>query len=323
MKNSLISIVVPIYNVEKYLNKCINSIISQTYRDIEIILVDDGSPDNCPLICDNWKEKDSRIKVIHKKNGGLSDARNAGIENAQGNYICFIDSDDYIDNTYIEELYGEIVTKNVNISQCGIKYVDDNHRIIKNIGYKNNCVLSGRKVIEDSCNEHFVENEVVWNRLYNINLFKELKFPKGKLHEDEYITYKLLYNEEKISIVSSCLYNYRQSSNSIMRSDYSLKRFEDFSEAYKEKIDYFKNKNDIIIYDMVIRSYLSNLSNIFIKIKKSIPNSQSYLRTIKKEYKDYYKYIKKSRNIGLKNKIKVSIFYFSPIIYALLKKFKS
>ena len=322
MKNSLISIVVPIYNVEKYLNECIDSIIAQTYKNIEIILVDDGSPDSCPVICDNWKEKDYRVKVIHKENGGLSDARNVGIENAKGNYICFIDSDDYVEKNYVEELYNKIVTEEVKISQCGIKYVDDNHQIIKNVGYKNNCVLPGRKVIEDSCDKHFTENEVVWNRLYDINLFKNLKFPKGKLHEDEYITYKLLYNEEKIAIVSNCLYNYRQSDNSIMRSNYSLKRFYDFLEAYKEKIDYFKNKKDIVIHDMVIKSYLSNLSNIYIKIKKSIQNPQSYLKSIKEEYKKYYKYIKRSKNIGLKNKIKVSIFYFSPYIYTLLKTFK-
>lgn len=319
MKNTLISIVVPIYNVEKYLDKCINSLIKQTYAYIEIILVDDGSIDNCPAICDKWKEKDSRIIVIHKENGGLSDARNTGIEIAKGTYICFIDSDDYVDETYVEKLYNAIEDNNVNISQCGIDYINDEHKTIKSIGYDRNCLLSGRKIIEDSCNEHYIENEVVWNRLYKTSLFETIKFPKGKLHEDEYTTYKLLYNENNIAIVPENLYKYRQSNNSIMRSKYSLKKFNDFKEAYNEKINYFKERNDIVVYDMVIRSYLSNLSNIYIKIERDIQNSKQILRQIKNEYKKYYKYTIRSSNISIKNKVKVTFFFVSPKIYTILK----
>ncbi len=319
MKNTLISIVVPIYNVEKYLDKCINSLIKQKYEYIEIILVDDGSIDNCPAICDKWKEKDSRIIVIHKENGGLSDARNTGIEIAKGTYICFVDSDDYVDETYVEKLYNAIEDNNVNISQCGIDYINDEHKIIKSIGYDINCLLSGRKIIEDSCNEHYVENEVVWNRLYKTSLFETIKFPKGKLHEDEYTTYKLLYNENNIAIVPENLYKYRQSNNSIMRSKYSLKKFNDFKEAYNEKINYFKERNDIVVYDMVIRSYLSNLSNIYIKIERDIQNSKQILRQIKNEYKKYYKYTIRSSNISIKNKVKVTFFFVSPKIYTILK----
>ena len=111
---SLISVIVPVYKVEPYLNKCIESIVNQTYKNLEIILVDDGSPDNCPAICDSWAEKDSRIKVIHKENGGLSDARNAGMVHATGEYIAFVDSDDYIDPEMYQSLYGVMVGRHKN-----------------------------------------------------------------------------------------------------------------------------------------------------------------------------------------------------------------
>lgn len=317
-----ISVIVPIYNVEKYLDKCINSIVLQTYKNIEILLIDDGSTDKSFYICEKWKKKDYRINVIHKSNGGLSDARNYGLNIASGEYVCFIDSDDYIEKDYIEKLYKILIKNKVRVSQCGINYINEKDKKLKQIGYKTNIVLNGREIIKDSCNKHFIENEVVWNRLYDIKIFENLRFPKGKVHEDEYITYKILYNEDKIAITAECLYNYRQSNNSIMRSNYSIKKFMDFSEAYKEKIIYFKERGDIEVYDMVIRSYLSNLSNIFIKIKKNIPNSRKYLAEIKKEYRHYFKYAINSKNISLKNKIKVSIFYCSPVLYTGLKAFK-
>ena len=317
-----ISVIVPIYNVEKYLEKCINSIVFQTYKNIEILLIDDGSTDKSSYICEEWKKRDSRINVVHKANGGLSDARNCGLNIASGEYVCFIDSDDYIENDYIEKLYKILIENKLRVSQCGINYINENDKKLKQIGYRTDIVLKGREIIKDSCDKHFIENEVVWNRLYDIKIFENLRFPKGKIHEDEYITYKILYNEDKIAITAECLYKYRQSNNSIMRSKYSIKKFRDFSEAYKEKIMYFKEREDIELYDMVIRSYLSNLSNIFIKIKKNIPNSRKYLEEIKEEYRYYFKYVINSKNLALKNKIKISIFYCSPLLYTGLKELK-
>ncbi len=322
MNKELISVIVPIYNVEKYLEKCITTIVNQTYKETEIILVDDGSTDSCPKICDNWLKKDERIKVIHKKNGGLSDARNAGIDIAKGKYICFVDSDDYLEKNYIEKLYFSLKENNTNISQCGIKYVDENNRTLKTIGYSSNCLISGRQAIIESLNEHFVENEVVWNRLYKKNIFDIIQFPVGRIHEDEYVIYKILYNEEKISIISDALYCYRQSNTSIMRSNYNLKKFKDFCDAYDEKIMYFRERNDIQIHDMVIRSYLSNLSNIYIKLSNNREIGKEVLQGIRVTYKKLYKKVTKSKNISIKNKLKVSIFYYSPKLYIWLKNIK-
>ena len=122
----LISVVVPIYNVENYIKKCVDSILSQTYKNLEIILVDDGSPDNCPQICDEYAQKDNRIKVIHKENGGLSDARNAGIDISKGKFITFIDSDDYIEKDYVEVLYNSIKENASDMAIGSHKAIYDN-----------------------------------------------------------------------------------------------------------------------------------------------------------------------------------------------------
>lgn len=129
--DKLISVIVPIYNVEKYLTKCIESIINQTYENLEIILVDDGSPDNCPIICDEYAKRDSRVKVIHKKNGGLSDARNAGLDIATGEYIMFIDSDDFVEIDMMESMMNNMIDNNVDLVVCNIKYIYDNSEKVK------------------------------------------------------------------------------------------------------------------------------------------------------------------------------------------------
>ena len=126
--NPLISVIVPVYKAEKYLDKCVQSIVNQTYKNLEIILVDDGSPDNCPEMCDEWAKKDSRIKVIHKENGGVSSARNAGLDNSFGDYIGFVDSDDFIENDFYECLYDNLVENGADISFCTFKTLDEKNR---------------------------------------------------------------------------------------------------------------------------------------------------------------------------------------------------
>ena len=149
MENQLISIIVPIYNVEKYLKQCIESIISQTYRNIEIILVDDGSPDNCGKICDEYSQKDKRIIVLHKENGGLSDARNKGIDIAKGDYLTFVDSDDFVNIDYIEKLYNSIKFNNTKLAQCGISKVDENNEIIEKLNYEKNQIKTSHEILNE------------------------------------------------------------------------------------------------------------------------------------------------------------------------------
>ena len=181
----LITIVVPIYNVEEYLNKCIETILCQTYENIEILLIDDGSTDNCGNICDLYAKKDSRVKVIHKENGGLSDARNTGIEAANGKYICFIDSDDYISPIFIETLYNLCKENNTKISQCSFNIVYDNNGKSEEAEQEVN-IYTSEEMVKNLYNEKYVETVIVCDKLYDITLFKNIKFPKGKINEDQY-----------------------------------------------------------------------------------------------------------------------------------------
>ena len=162
----LISVIVPIYNVEKYLDRCVDSIINQTYKNLEIILVDDGSPDNCPQMCDDYAKKDSRIKVVHKENGGLSDARNVGMEVATGEYVSFIDSDDYISLDFYETLLETIVDNDSDIVECGVvKFYEDNSfdKYSDDLKVTNYDTVDG---LEGLINENPFKQHV-WNKLYN------------------------------------------------------------------------------------------------------------------------------------------------------------
>ena len=196
----LITVVVPIYKVEKYLEKCIDSIIKQTYENLEIILVDDGSPDKCPQICDEYAKKDSRIKVIHKKNGGLSDARNAGIDIAKGEYITFVDSDDYIEKDYVEVLYDSIKENDSDMAIGSHKVIYENGTILnKETGEKS--VLDAKTVLERILYDENIDLSA-WAKLYKTELFEEIRYPKGRVFEDAATTYKLVDKSKKISIVS-------------------------------------------------------------------------------------------------------------------------
>ena len=222
MNTPLISVIVPVYKVEAYLDRCVQSIVNQTYQNLEIILVDDGSPDNCPAMCDAWAAKDSRIKVIHKENGGLSDARNAGMAVAAGEYISFLDSDDWVDIHFLQVLYDLIVRTNADIAEC--------------------CFVKtyGESILPD-CSEEITVctpeealalhiqismfKQVVWNKLYRKNVITVL-FEKGKYHEDEFWTYQIIANCKRLAHIEKALYFYFQRADSIMGAAYSIKRLD-------------------------------------------------------------------------------------------------
>ncbi len=318
MKEDLISVIVPIYNVEKYIKKCVDSIIKQTYKNIEIILVDDGSPDECGKICDEYSIKDSRIIVVHKANGGLSDARNVGIDKANGKYICFIDSDDYIDDNYIELLYNAIKENNVEISQCGIKKITEDEVFIENIGYKENNVKNSKQMLKDLYITNW-ENIVVWNKMYLRELFNDIRFPKGKIHEDEYTTYKILYKVNNVAIINDFLYNYRQNEKSIMGKTFNIKRL-DILEGLKQRIEFFKESNEEELYELSIALYLQKIRECYINLKKYMNESKNIEKKLLNEYYLYSKNIFKYKKIKIKSKIKTIIFWISPKLYCLLIK---
>ena len=225
MQNQLISVIVPIYKVEAYLIRCVESIVNQTYQNLEIIFVDDGSPDNCSKVCDEWSIKDSRIKVIHKKNGGLSDARNAGMKIATGKYISFIDSDDYVALDFFETLLSVMEKENSDIAECNVvkfyedgrseKYSDD----LAITTFDTESALTGL-IAENPFHQH------VWNKLYKTQLVKDIHYAVGKLNEDEFWTYQVFGRAQKVSKINKTMYYYFQRSSSIMGESYNIRRLD-------------------------------------------------------------------------------------------------
>ncbi len=237
--NSLISVIVPIYNVEKYLQKCVDSIINQTYKNLEIILVDDGSPDNCPQMCDDYAKKDSRIRVVHKENGGLSDARNAGMEVATGEYVSFIDSDDYISLDFYETLFQTMVDNDSDIVECSVVKFYENEKFdeysddLKVTNYETVDALDGL-ISENPIKQH------VWNKLYKSSVALDIPYAVGKLNEDEFWTYQVFGKAKKVTRINKTMYYYFQRNGSIMGNSYNIRRLDALEgkvnrQAYIEK----------------------------------------------------------------------------------------
>ena len=312
----LVSIIIPIYNVEKYLEVCIDSIINQTYKNLEIILVNDGSTDNSYNICKKFEEIDNRIVLVNKENGGLSDARNAGIEKAKGNYICFIDSDDYIDNEFIEMLYKAIKENDVDISQCGYKRFENSGKVVETHAYNESKSIKSRDFMIDSYFGH-VDNIVVWNKMYKTSIIKNMKFPVGKIHEDEFFTYKVLDRCENVFVIKECLYNYRKNFDGIMLSKYNIKRL-DVLDALAERIIFYQEKKDKQLYNLTYLTYLECLISCYVNVKKHIVSNKDILKDLKKTYRKQYNNIKSCNNIRGKTIIRHTIFYINPNLYMFI-----
>ena len=219
--SDLISVIVPVYKVEAYLDRCVQSIVDQTYKNLEIILVDDGSPDNCPVLCDAWEKRDSRIRVIHKQNGGLSDARNAGIAMATGEYISFVDSDDWVATDMMRALLTRAVETQSDIVSCdALRVWDDGRPSIPMIRVRGNFVMNRSEamcaLIQSSC-----LIQTVWSKLYKTTLAKQIPFLKGAVHEDEFWSWQLFALASRTATLDTALYYYYQRSDSIMGDGYS------------------------------------------------------------------------------------------------------
>lgn len=261
-KNPLITVIVPVYNVEKYIDKCITSIICQDYTNLEIILVDDGATDLSGQICDNYAKDDNRIKVIHKTNGGLSDARNVAIDIMTGEYVVFIDSDDYIEKNYISYLYYLIIKYKAQISICNFKYVTEAGTSI-NKAYDSGMEkeLSQRDaILELLCGKEI--NTSASMKLYKSDLFSDIRYPKGKLYEDISTTYKTFLKSDKIVYGDMSLYIYLCRDGSITKQTFSNKRMDaienlkemcyDIENAYPQFKEYCKSR----LFSQYISVYL-------------------------------------------------------------------
>lgn len=306
--DSLISVIVPIYNVEKYLERCVESIINQTYKNLEIILVDDGSPDNCPQMCDDYAKKDSRIKVVHKKNGGLSDARNAGMKVATGEYVSFIDSDDYISLDFYETLLQTMVDNDSDIVECGVVKFYENEKFDE---YSDDQMIKNFNTV-DGLEELINENsfhQYVWNKLYKSSIALDIPYEVSKLNEDDFWTYQIFGRAKRVTRLNRTLYYYFQRSSSIMGNGYNIRRLDEIEgkanrQKYIEK--YFPSlvvQSKLNLYATCIFSYQSVLkymngedkkkaSKIITKYRKQCEPSFSEISSIKNSSKKYYYFAK-------------------------------
>lgn len=274
MKSNLISVIVPVYNVEKYLNDCVSSIVNQTYKELEIILVDDGSSDLCPSMCDEWAKRDKRIIVIHKKNGGLSDARNAGIEISTGEYIGFVDSDDYIELNMYELMLAALKKNDADYCACGVQTEYEDGRSV----FRKREFFVGDS--EQTLEMLYNDNEFPvwsWCKLSTRELWNTLRFPVGKNYEDAFTTYIVIDNAKKIVRIPEMCYHYRIRANSIMtENSFSEKNLNECC-AWEENYLFVK-----VNYPRVAPAaryyWLEHLAATILKI----PSDKSQLNSVKK-----------------------------------------
>ncbi|MBO5585595.1 MAG: glycosyltransferase [Bacteroidaceae bacterium] len=249
----MISVIIPIYNVSRYLPQCMESVLSQSYTDLEIILVDDGSTDDCPKMCDNYKEQDARVRVIHKKNGGLSDARNAGMKKATGEWTLFVDSDDWIDQEAIAKLYQFTIENRCDIVQGNVYYVYADHLLYRQASRKEqkNNVLSCQEAMRELLINDRVKN-FAWGKLYKTDIIKDLDFPVGKYFEDCFWQHLAIDRAQRYGIVDEPLFYYRQREDSI--SGMPSNRRNDLLEGNQERLNFIHERYPEL-YPLMKRRY--------------------------------------------------------------------
>ena len=313
MEATLVSIVIPIYNVEKYLEKCIESISKQTYKNIEILLIDDGSTDNSLKICKNYEKKDTRIKVIHKKNGGLSDTRNRGIIEAKGNYIMFVDSDDWIENDTVSLLLENIEKNKSDIVVFGMSIDYENGDSKLRVPKINKCFDGKTGLIYMNS---FMNIDIsTCNKIFKKRLFDNIEFPVGKLCEDYYTMFKIFDKAKIISILQEPKYHYFQRNNSISRNtNVNL----DYKYASREQMEFISKKYPDIDYVGKTAYAFSQIAifNMFLNRRKEF-NKKEIIKDVRK----YKNSILKNKYIPLWKKIQTIIFIYFNNFYCILKKY--
>lgn len=314
--NDLLSVVIPIYNMEKYLKKCVNSVINQTYKNLEILLIDDGSTDKSSEICDDFLKVDKRIKVFHKTNGGLSDAKNFGIKKSKGKYVTFVDADDWIEKNMYETMLLKMKECDADISICG-RFIDyENGKSVK--WYNCNELEMTKEQSLIYLNSFYNFDMASWDKIYKKDLFDEIEFPYGKKCEDAYTTYLLFSKCNKVIYVPICFYHYFQRTGSISRnSEINM----DYIYAAIEQMKYINFNFPNISYVGETNYVFSVKSMYQVAVERKIKTNKEY-RIFKKNIKKYSNSVIKNKYIGIKKKFTFILFAYCTIIYNLLLRAK-
>lgn len=316
-----VSVIVPVYNVENYIENCLLSIINQTYTNLEIIVIDDGSCDMSGDICDKYKDIDRRILVYHKVNEGLAAARNDGLDRATGAFISFVDSDDTIEPNMIEVLYQAMVTYNTDMSFCDYYRTSSKSDEQKSTYDKIDMEVYSKSDLLDLLfqREFCILLPVAWNKLYKRELFEKLRYPKDRYHEDEFIIHKIVYSVNTAVYTKIKLYNYQIREESITKiSNYKMKN--DQLDAYKDRADFFKNNADKEFYRLSITFYLKQIIWLCLKNNANTKESKAFINQQAVRVKEFIVTINRDY-LSLVDRIKYGLFSKCPYHYINIKKF--
>jgi len=312
-ENPLVSIIIPVFNVQSFISECIESVIKQSYSNLEIILINDGSLDNSGAICEEYALKDNRIKVIHKENGGLSDARNVGLDSAQGAYISFVDSDDVIDANFVQVLISLLLNSEASISICDYSLFST--CLPESPSQHDSCfqLFTGQYMLENLYSKKWVpKNVIAWNKLYKRSVWKELRYPEGVIHEDEYVIHHIYDQVDQVAYSPIPLYYYRQREASITK-EISAKRIGDIVQLFNVREIYFKDRG----YDLLVKE---NKKAKFLNIAiLAVTNRNENLRDLLKQNLST---VLRLPNIPFKMKCSCALLVVFPSLFWILKSFK-
>jgi len=313
--DDLISVIVPVYNVERYLPQCLDSVMNQTYRNVEIILVDDGSTDRSGGICDEYQRKDRRIAVIHKENGGLSDARNAGLNAARGRYFFFLDSDDFIAPHCIETLYRLMKETNSDISIGNFQQTHDGEspKAFERPGRM--YAFTKMEALEQLTGTFYLQFTVAWGKLIKREMMSGIRFPVGRLHEDEFTSYKVLYNAKKVVFTEERLLFYRIRPDSITNRNLSVKQMMDWVDAFQERAVFLKSLQLTSSYEKMFRPIFVKM----IEIRKAAEEQGN--QDVVKEMDLRLAAIRSDINtLPAKHRIYHNLYYLSPDLWEIMDR---
>lgn len=319
-----VSVIVPIYKVENYLNKCVDSIINQTYKNLEIILLNDGSPDRCGEIINLYARQDNRIKVFHKENGGLSDARNYGMNFVTGDYVIFVDSDDWIKEDMVETLIKGSLESNADVVQSGFYYAYENYLLYDNRYYSENMdpiVLDKEKLMYELVVNEKVKN-FAWGKLYKTKLIKDIPFKKGVLFEDVFWAHNVMNRVNKYLIIHKPMCYYRQREDSIVAT--YTERNLDILKGLKERHKFIERNYINLVKESYKIIFITSMTHYqLLKKKKNIKNRDDYMNEIKDYIRNNFKDIEKSLKNERELMWQLKLFKINPNlgdIYTLLNK---
>lgn len=320
MGNEKISVIIPVYNVEKYIRKCIESVCGQTYRNLEIILIDDGSPDKSGAICDEYAATDSRIKVIHTENGGVSRARNIGLDMATGKYIGFIDSDDYIKPGMYETLACRMEKEDADTAICGFISVNEEGEVLpdKQIPMPaNDMVMTREEAVRQLAGSDYVCFITVTNRLYRKEVFQKIRFPEKKRYEDEYIAHHVLWKCRKVIVLNEPQYYYVHHSDSFMEQEYALIRI-DCADAWLERAQFAHENNIDELLAYSCKKAMNLIGVGYQKLDRRRPEVSEKIKQLRHKTMKFYPKVLFSR-ASAKDKISFTLFMLHIKCYVFIK----